>query len=269
MTTMTSPSLTDDEITRFRQDGWVAPARPVFRGDRFTALVAHFDRALAALPPGQRPEHMDVPHFADPALFAWLFDDDVLDLVEPLLGPDLALFSSHFICKPPGDGRRVPWHEDSAYWNGMMTPMEVVTVWVAIDRADAGNGAMRVIPGTHSGGYSTYDPVDPAINVFATEIRKGLYDAKRAVTVELEPNRCSLHDGRLMHGSDRNTSDRRRCGFTMRYVSTATRYHHELFPFHQLYLARGRDRAGNRYGDPTRPALDLISARIGKAKSGH
>jgi hypothetical protein len=269
MTAMTSPALTADEIARYRRDGWVAPARPVFKPERFKALIDYFDRALAALPPGERPENMDVPHFADPALFAWLFDDDVLDLVEPLLGPDLALFSSHFICKPPGDGKRVPWHEDSAYWNGMMTPMEAVTVWVAIDRSDASNGAMRVIPGTHSGGYSQYEPVDPAVNVFRNEIRKELFDAKRAVTIELEPNQCSLHDARLMHGSDRNVSDRRRCGFTMRYVSTATRYHHEKYPYHQLYLARGKDRAGNRYGDPTKPARELITARIGQAHSGH
>lgn len=264
-----APALTADEIARYRRDGWVAPARPVFHPDRFAALAAHFDRALAALPPGARPEQMDVPHFADPGLFAWLLHDDVLDLVEPLLGPDLALFSSHFICKPAGDGRRVPWHEDSAYWDGMLTPMEVVTVWLAIDPSDAGNGAMRVIPGTHGGGYSAYEPVDPAVNVFPTEIRKELFDQRRAVTVELEANRCSLHDGRLMHGSERNTSGRRRCGYTMRYVSTATRFHHERFPFHQLYLARGRDLAGNRYGDPARPAPELLAARAGRVRSGH
>jgi len=107
------------------------------------------------------------------------------------------------------------------------------------------------------------------VNVFRNEIRKELFDAKRAVTIELEPNQCSLHDARLMHGSDRNVSDRRRCGFTMRYVSTATRYHHEKYPYHQLYLARGKDRAGNRYGDPTKPARELITARIGQAHSGH
>jgi len=37
-------------------------------------------------------------------------------LVERLTDPDILLFSSNFICKPQGDGRRRPWHEDSAYW---------------------------------------------------------------------------------------------------------------------------------------------------------
>jgi hypothetical protein len=65
---------------------------------------------------------MDKPHFTDTKLFDWVLSDRVLDLVEPLLGPDFQLFSTHFICKPQGDGRRVPWHEDSAYWKGMLEP---------------------------------------------------------------------------------------------------------------------------------------------------
>ena len=57
---------------------------------------------------------MDVPHFKHPELFEWLLADEVLDFVEAFIGPDIALWSSHFISKPPGDGKRVPWHEDSA-----------------------------------------------------------------------------------------------------------------------------------------------------------
>jgi len=43
------------------------------------------------------------------------------------------LWSSHFISKPPGDGKRVPWHEDSAYWAPRLSEQEVLTVWLAID----------------------------------------------------------------------------------------------------------------------------------------
>jgi hypothetical protein len=271
MTTATQPRLDAAQVAAFRREGFLAYRAPVLPAGEFTALAAHFDGLLAALPAGQRPEHMDVPHFADPALFRWLLSDAVLDLVEPLLGPDIALFSSHFICKPKGDGRRVPWHEDSAYWRGQMDPMEVVTVWLAIDPSTRENGCMRVIPGTHGGGYSEYEPVDAVANVFPTEIRKELFDAKRAVDLVLDPNQCSLHDGKLMHGSNANTSAQRRCGYTMRYISTRTRWRHEEFgAWHQLYLARGVDHAGNRYGDPTMVYDRMLAARSGaKVKTGH
>jgi len=58
--------------------------------------------------------------------------------------------------------------------------MEVVTVWLAIDRSDAATAPCRSSPAPTSApaAYSDYDAVpDPERSVFGTEIRKGLYDA--------------------------------------------------------------------------------------------
>ena len=267
------PRLTATQVAQYHQEGYAICTQPVFSAALFNGLKNHFETLLAGLPAGKRPENMDVPHFADPALFHWLLHEEILDLVEPLIGPDIALFSSHFLCKPAGDGKRVPWHEDSAYWQGKLTPMEVVTVWLAIDGSDAENGAMRVIPGTHlgKGGYSDYAAVpDPERAVFGNEIKSSCFDAKRAVTLDLAPNQASLHHAKLMHGSQANTSARRRCGYTMRYVSTRSRFDHERFGAgHQIYLARGRDHAGNVYADPGKPAGELLKARAGLFHHGH
>ena len=267
------PRLNATQLAHYQREGYLIYKDQVFSPDKFAGLQAHFERLLADLPAGASPEHMDVPHFFDPGLFAWLLDDEVLDLVEPILGPDIALYSSHFICKPASEGKRVPWHEDSMYWKGVLDPMEVCTVWLAIDRSDAGNSAMQVIPGTHlgKGGYSDYAPVpDPEKSVFGNEIKPHLFDAKRAVTCELEQGQASLHHAKLMHGSRANTSDRRRCGYTMRYVSTRCRFNHEQRgDTHQIYLARGRDHAGNRYGDPSKPAPELALKRARLNLKGH
>ncbi len=214
---------------------------------------------------------MDVPHFTDPALFNWLFADEVLNLVKPILGPDLALFASHFICKPKGDGRRVPWHEDSTYWARPMKildPMEVVTVWLAIDPSTQKNGCMYVIPRTHHHGYSNYQMVDASKNVFANEIVESERDEKNAVPCILRPNEASLHEGRLIHGSAANTSDLRRCGYTMRYISSSTVLNPEILSRHQIYLACGSDLAGQSYADPSKSYPDLMLRR-GRADRGH
>lgn len=243
--------LDAEQVAHFRREGYLIHPEPVFAPAKFAGLKRHFESMLAALPATQRPEGLDVPHLTDTALFEWLLDDAVLDLVEPLLGPDIALFSSHFICKPAGDGKRVPWHEDSAYWGDMVVPMQVVTVWLAIDPSDAANGCMRVIPGTHRNGYSRYEPVvQPELNVFDREIITADRDASQAVDLELPANHASLHDGKLMHGSNKNASTRRRCGYTMRYISTRSLLHERTRHVHKIYLARGRDHAGNEYGDP-------------------
>jgi hypothetical protein len=257
--------LTTEMIAHYRQEGYFVFKNPVLPAARFSALKNRFEQILGDLPGDQRPEAMDVPHFMHPDLLGWAFDDAILDLVEPIVGPDIALFSTHFICKPRGNGRRVPWHEDSAYWKGKITPMEVCTVWLAIDPSRRENGCMMVIPRTHAegrAGFSDYDPVDPIRNVFSTEIRESQRDDSRRVAIELEPNQCSLHDARIMHGSEANTSNLRRCGWTLRFCPSRVKFNQEQFAgADQVYLARGHDRGDNVYADPTRAYPDVMARR--------
>jgi hypothetical protein len=263
----TRARLSPAQVDHYRTEGYLAFYEPVLPQAKFEGLKAYFETILADLPEGERPEAMDVPHFMHPRLLEWALDDAVLDIVEPITGPDIALYSSHFICKPRGNGKRVPWHEDSAYWKGRMEPMEVCTVWLAIDPSTRLNGCMKVIPRTHvegAKGYSEYDEVSREESVFAKEIK--------AVYLELDANECSLHDARVMHASEPNTSEIRRCGWTLRFCSTAVRFHYDRFDgTHVVYLAHGRDRAGNVYADPTRSYPEVIEKRglSGRYKNSH
>lgn len=266
------PRLTPSEVARFRTEGYLLPETPVFSDADFAKLKGTFESILDNLETDIRPEAMDVPHFQHPELFEWLYSDSVLDLVEPILGPDLALFSSHFICKPTGNGKRVPWHEDSAYWRGMIDPMEVVTVWLAIDPSTTVNGCMNVIPRSHNTGkmgFSDYDELTPNVAVFNTEIKAAQRDDSKAIAVELQPNFCSLHDGRIIHGSAPNNSSIRRCGYTMRYISTATKLSEKASQYHQIYLARGRNLSGGHFADPTKAYPELARFRAKHGKNGH
>jgi hypothetical protein len=267
-TTLPTPRLTTAQVEAYRRDGYLIYDQPVLPRPKFDALKAYFEKIVGELPEGERPEAMDVPHFMHPRLLEWVCDDAVLDLVEPIIGPNIALFSTHFICKPKGNGKRVPWHEDSAYWRGQIDPMEVVTVWLAIDPSLKENGCMMVIPETHRAGqrgFSDYDPVDAARNVFPTEIVQRHRDDSKRVCIELQPNRCSLHDGRIQHGSEPNTSSLRRCGYTMRFTSTAVKYS-DFKGLHQIYLARGRDLGGNTYAEPGRAYPEVMIKRTGSTK---
>jgi ectoine hydroxylase-related dioxygenase (phytanoyl-CoA dioxygenase family) len=174
--------------------------------------------------------------------------DEALDLVEPLIGPNIGLWSSHFIAKEPHVGRATPWHEDSAYWAGRFDRLDkIVTIWLALDRTDRENGCMRVIPGTHDNGFSEYQAVDKQTNTFDREIRPEAIDDSKAVYFELEPNECSLHDGRIIHGAEANTSPRRRAGYTMRYFSLDMKFNtdHPGNKTHKIWLCRGENVANN------------------------
>lgn len=259
--------VTDAQLAEYREQGFLIYGEPVFSESEFDALHAHFEQELLALAPDVRPESMDCPHFTDTALFRWLLSDDVLNLVEPILGPDIALFASHFICKPRGNGKRVPWHEDSFYWRNAISPVDVVTVWLAIDPSTPKNGAMQVIPKSLYGN-SEHEAVDPEKNVLSWEVKRMSFDESQAVTIELERNHASLHDARLLHGSPANTSNLRRCGYTMRYMPTTVKLNPDCYSTHNIYLARGRDRAGNQYGDATKTYEEMARFRK-KSGNGH
>ncbi|CCW34942.1 protein involved in biosynthesis of mitomycin antibiotics/polyketide fumonisin [Chthonomonas calidirosea] len=236
--------LTPEQVAQYQRDGYVLFHQPLFSQEKFARLKAIFEENLERY----GPDNLDVIHFRDPRLLEFLLSDEVLDLVEPVVGPNIGLWSSHFICKPPYTGKATPWHEDSAYWNGRVSTMAgICTVWLAIDEATPENGCMRVIPGTHNNGFSEYEPVDTAQNIFGSQIRPELIDESKAVYFALQPGECSLHEARLIHGARANTSPKRRAGYTMRYFPTSSKVYPERNQGHKIWLARGVDLAGNRY----------------------
>jgi ectoine hydroxylase-related dioxygenase (phytanoyl-CoA dioxygenase family) len=234
----------EESIRSYEKNGYLQYHKPVLTDDQFSRLTAIFEENLAKY--GE--DGLDTPHFRDERLLEFLLCDEVLSLVTPLIGPNVGLWSSHFICKPPFKGKATPWHEDSSYWNGRMDRMSnICTVWLAIDPAFPENGSMGVIPGTHVNGFSEYENVDTSKNIFGAQVKD--VDESSAVYMSLNPNECSLHDSRIIHGAKPNTSPNRRCGYTMRYFPTDNKVTQDdpRNRDFKIWLVRGVDVAGNRY----------------------
>lgn len=239
-----------DQVEFFRDQGYLKFGR-IFTPAEMNDLRDHVDQMIAGLPAGARPEAMDIPHVKDPWLFRYLAHPRVLDIIEAFIGPNIVLWSSHFIAKPRGDGKAVPWHTDGAYWGERLKPMEVITLWLAVDESTKENGCMRVLPGSHKHRVSMaeYVPVDHQANVFGAEIKSELMDEAQAVDLELKVGECHFHDAWTLHSSSPNTSDKRRCGYTMRYMPSRAVYTRDEWSDktgHQIYLLRGEDRSEGR-----------------------
>jgi ectoine hydroxylase-related dioxygenase (phytanoyl-CoA dioxygenase family) len=236
--------LTRQEADHYRNEGYHLYKKQLFSTDEQAKLTAIFEEQLAEKG-SKLSDEMDTPHFRDKRLLDFLLSNKVLDLVEDILGPNIGLFSSHFICKDPFVGRRTPWHEDSAYWKGKFDRLDkIVTIWLAIDDSTLENGCMGVIPGTHRNGFSDYEDIDGTTNTFNTEIKKGSFNEADAVWFELKRGECSMHDARIIHGANANTSPKRRCGYTMRYFSLDMKFSGPAE--HLLWQARGENIAGNK-----------------------
>jgi ectoine hydroxylase-related dioxygenase (phytanoyl-CoA dioxygenase family) len=188
---------------------WVATAR------------AHVERLMAEHP-DLRPEHLGHELAkTDPVWLSLVADRRLLDLAECFIGPNIALFATHYICKPPGDGQAVLWHQDGSYWP--LEPMEVVTLWVALDDVDTDNGCLRVIPGSHRHALGELRPRTDIPNVLSSELADMAVDERAAVDCILPAGGVEIHHPHIIHGSNPNHSSRWRRGLTIRYMPTSTR----------------------------------------------
>ncbi len=172
--------------------------------------------------PGTRGEQLHnhlMTH--DPFWVRLISDERLLDIAQEYVGPGIALFASHYISKPPVDGHPVLWHQDGSYWP--LEPMEVVTLWLAVDDSLPENGCMRVIPGSHTMELQKMRRVTGKKSVLSSSIDPDLVDESRAVDLVIEAGGVSVHHPNLVHGSNPNASERRRCGLTIRYIPTTTR----------------------------------------------
>jgi hypothetical protein len=252
--------LGDDEVAAFQRDGYLVP-RFRFEGDQLRRLQIQAEKLLADNP-GRGDEPMVCPHVpgagvqglkGDGAWLEFSIDQRVLDMVEQLIGPDIILWGTNCFHKPAGTGRRIPFHRDGRYWP--IEPLATVTVWVAIESTDRGNGCLRIIPGSHQGRevgehFTSRDPAD----AIPETLSPNSFDESSAVDVALEAGQMALFDVYTVHGSWANTGDRRRLGYAMRYMPSTSCFNHDgaqrrdmpsnAHHTRPLFLVRGVDRCG-------------------------
>ena len=233
----------------FDHDGYVI-CRSVLDAELVREAGEHVDW-LMARHPDLRPENLHHQLVWKDAFWVRLLSDDrILDCVEQIIGPNMALFASHYIAKPPEEGRAVLWHQDGSYWP--IEPMEVVTAWLAINPATVDNGCMHIIPGSHRMDLRGVQPRDDVPSVLKSEMPLEFVDESQAVDILLEPGDISLHHPNIIHGSNANESDLWRKGLTMRYVPTTTRINGDPDEVESI-LMRGEAVAGiNRYSPKPR-----------------
>ena len=130
----------------------------------------------------------------------------LLDLVTPLLGPNVRLQNSKLNLKSAGYGAAVEWHQDWAYYP--YTNDDVLALGVMIDAFDEENGPMMVVPGSHKG--PVYD--HHAEGRFCGGMDPTLAKADFASAKKLlgPAGSVSLHHARAVHGSDLNRSGKPR-----------------------------------------------------------
>jgi hypothetical protein len=244
-------TLTRAQVEAFNREGHLKGIRLFDQGEA-DAIRRYFDALLArVLAAGGDSYSISTAHLKYGKVYDLLTHPRLVALVMDLLGPDVVAWGSHFFCKMPRDGKAVAWHQDASYWP--LSPSKAVTVWLAIDDADRGNGCMRFLAGSHHFGHLTYRPSDPGEHNVLNQTIDNAEQYGTAVDVELKAGEVSLHSDLLLHGSEANTSDRRRCGLTLRYCAAEVRA--GMGWNAKGVIVAGTDPSGH-WANPPRPLTD-------------
>lgn len=247
--TQSSQVLSSSQVAGYNQNGYVAPL-PVFSASEITAIRAYFDELLEQVSrEGGDSYSISSAHLKYGPVFDILTDSRIVDYVADLLGDNVIAWGSHFFCKMPHDGKEVAWHQDASYWP--LSPSKACTVWLAIDDADRENACMKFVAGSHHFGHMTYRPSNPDEHNVLNQTIENPEEYGSIVYDELSAGQISIHSDLLLHGSEANHSNRRRCGLTLRYCSADVRA--ELGWNEKGVVVRGADVAGH-WSNNARPA---------------
>ena len=245
--------LTAAQIETFNEQGYLKPFR-IYSDAEIGAIRDEFDGMIEqVMARGDHNYSIISAHLKSAMVHDIMNDPRIVAYISDLLGDDVVGWGAHFFCKLPGDGKIVNWHQDASFWP--LSPSKTVTAWLAIDDADTGNACMRFVAGSHHHGHLTYHMSEEAENnVLNQTVREvGMYGTE--VDIELEAGEISLHSDLLLHGSGLNTSDRRRCGLTLRFCAASVRA--ELNWNKEGVIVKGSDPTGH-WADLPRPAVDSV-----------
>ncbi len=200
-----------------------------------------FDRRFGKLL-AQCPEigsGLDIMHYRGKAIFEFLKNDNLLDVVEGIVGAEITCNPiQHLRAKPPVvDGNAswaggVPWHQDA----GVMMPeaegSNIVTCWLPLGDSTVEMGCLEALPGiTEEIGYLRHQKEG------GTMIIPELMPDVEPLMLE-----CSLGDVILLsrftpHRSMPNRSDRCRWSLDLRYQTTGQ---HTGRTAHPDFIVRSR-----------------------------
>jgi len=243
----------NDLKTHLDRDGFVV-VRRFLPADELVTLQQNVDRYIREVVPTlpvsdafyedrSRPETLkQLQRLARDAFFAaYSQNPRWVGLAETLLGEAAIADQPEWFNKPPGTNHITPPHQDNYYF--CLTPPNVLTIWLALDRVDTENGCLRYVVGSHQQGFRVH--MKSRILGFSQGIadyRPDDFTRERAIL--LDPGDAVVHYGMTIHRADANLSAtrhrrsfaivfkgvscRRDDGAYERYLASARKQHQEM-----------------------------------------
>jgi len=255
-------ALLDELANRLYQQGEIDSAYAEFDfTERFARVVAQYpeciDRMNISLPLDNGEIDADrYQAHTGPAVFELLRNPKVLDVVESVIGAEIASSPvQQMRIKPPlaqlvddnvahsGVGNTT-WHQDTVAVLSEADDTNQVTVWIAVTDADEENGCLVSIPGSHLEGSHRHVPGEiPREPTVPADIIGG----RTGNALPVERGGIIIFHKQNIHCSIPNRSNRLRWSLDLRYHPVGQASGRPAFPG---FVARSRANPESELTDP-------------------
>ncbi|MEE2657661.1 MAG: phytanoyl-CoA dioxygenase family protein [Candidatus Latescibacterota bacterium] len=193
---------------------------------------------------------LDIMLLRGKASFEFLRNENLLDMVEAFVGPEIICSPiQHIRAKLPAgmaplgtDPHVAPWHQDMGVTWEDADPFFILTVWLPLAPAFPENGCLEIIPRTHGGGLLQHVSRAGEGTVI---IEEEIPDSK-VMTLPMGKGSVLFMHKEIPHRSTRNTSNTVRWSMDLRYQKTGTPTGR---PFHPEFVARSRSNPDSELTD--------------------
>ncbi|MBE89678.1 MAG: phytanoyl-CoA dioxygenase [Rhodospirillaceae bacterium] len=165
-----------------------------------------YDLEETHTPENPRIRRLKSPFVHWPFFNDFLRSPEVLDVIEPLMGPNIRLYNNKMNMKAPGYGAAVEWHQDWAFYPH--TNDVGCAVGIYLDDVAENNGPMMIIPGSHKG--PIIDHNSKGFFCGAIDPIKSPFDYDSAIPLMGPAGTMTIHHVRAIHGSALNHSQKPR-----------------------------------------------------------
>jgi len=153
----------------------------------------------------------------DPLFCAWLRNPFFERIVRAVIPDEVAIYRAILMTKAARGGTVLPWHQDAGkFWGLDRDPP--IQIWTALDDASEAAGCVEVFPGSHVRGL-----VSPLGGLVPAPFVQAQNADAHALKVPARAGDVIVLHNHLWHRSGVNTTDHTRRGFSVCYMSAATR----------------------------------------------
>jgi len=204
--------LTQEQIQQYHDQGFISPIRVISEEDALS-IKAKLEEVEAQFPEEINAESRNNLHLSFVFLDAIAHNTTLVDTMEDLIGPDIALWASVMFIKEPSSKQFVSWHQDATYMG--LDSFDFPTPWVALSPSNLETGCMTMITGSHKLEIQKHEDTYAENNILTRGQAIKSVDQSKAVDLILKPGEMSIHHGAIIHGSQPNNSNQRRIGFSL------------------------------------------------------